>query len=70
GDIFPKAQQSFALQIRPSRIKYLLNKNLLDLNALDLNNPGLGASLKNAAQNNVPLIVYISIKPNAQIAKI
>ncbi|MBN8680844.1 MAG: 6-bladed beta-propeller [Chitinophagales bacterium] len=67
GDIFPKDAQSFALQIRPSRLNYLLSKNLIDLAALEYHNPGLTVALKNSAQNNVPLILYVGINANAQV---
>ncbi|MFN0175693.1 MAG: 6-bladed beta-propeller [Saprospiraceae bacterium] len=70
GDIFPKGQRSFALVLRPSRIRYMLKNNLLDLDGLGERHPNLVTALKNIEPKSNPLILYLAFKPNASIENV
>jgi len=69
GDIFPKDQNSFALLLRPSRIKYMLKQNLLDREALTKEYPDLVRALNLVESSNSPVILYLSFIPGAGIDK-
>jgi hypothetical protein len=65
GYFYPKDNSTFAMMLRPSRVRYLVSHNLLDMDYFKKNYPQLAEIMEHYSQDDNPLILYFSLKKQA-----